>query len=113
MQLKPKMEFLKKMGLTTQDITHFVWRSPRLLSLSLENCLAPRILQLETLVGSKVNLCKALRRAPELLTNDFEKQVKPKVEYLKNRLGILEGSKPAMKSLNLLGQVRMSRVYLL
>ncbi|GLJ34097.1 hypothetical protein SUGI_0685400 [Cryptomeria japonica] len=58
----------------------------------MESCLGPRILQLETLFGSKDNLCKALRIAPQLLVSDFEKQVKPKVEYVKNSIGILEGS---------------------
>ncbi|GLJ34103.1 hypothetical protein SUGI_0685490 [Cryptomeria japonica] len=94
------MEFLKKMGLATQDIAHMALRTPRLLASSLENSVVPRILHLETIFGSKVHLCKALRVAPQLLTSDFERQVKPKVEYLKNSLGILEGSTAFARALN-------------
>ncbi|GLJ24163.1 hypothetical protein SUGI_0460940 [Cryptomeria japonica] len=99
-QLKPKMEFLKKICLTTLDIAVIVFRRPRLFNMSLENCLATRIVYLETLFASKVHLCKALRRAPVLLVCNFKKRQVPRVEYLKNR-GILEDSLGFGQALNL------------
>ncbi|GLJ34120.1 hypothetical protein SUGI_0685780 [Cryptomeria japonica] len=95
-QLKPKMEVLKNLGLTPGIISH----TPRLLSFSLENTLGPRIAHLRNVFGSNVHLCQALKTVPELLTNDFEKKVKPKMEYVKNNIGILEGSTTFLRVLN-------------
>ncbi|GLJ34121.1 hypothetical protein SUGI_0685790 [Cryptomeria japonica] len=95
-QLKPKMEFLKNLGLAPQIICS----NPRLLSFSLENSLGPKIAHLRNLFGSTVDLCQALKMVPGLLTSDFEKQVKPKMEYVKNNIGVLEGSAAFLRALD-------------
>ncbi|GLJ34123.1 hypothetical protein SUGI_0685820 [Cryptomeria japonica] len=94
--LMPKMEFLKSLGLAPQIIS----RNSRLLTISLENSLGPKITHLRNLFGSNVHLCRALKMVPELLTADFEKQVKPKMEYVKNNIGVSEGSTAFLRALN-------------
>ncbi|GLJ34126.1 hypothetical protein SUGI_0685860 [Cryptomeria japonica] len=91
-ELKPRIDFLKQIGLDPQDMPGIITRNPNVLTGSLENSLAARILHLRNLFGSNVHLGQALKRAPDLLTADFESRVKPKVEYVKNYLGISEGT---------------------
>ncbi|GLJ39116.1 hypothetical protein SUGI_0797250 [Cryptomeria japonica] len=91
-QLKPRMEFLKKLGLAPEDMPLIISRCSRLFDYNLEKCLAPNSLHLRSLFGSTDHLCKAVRREPQFLTCDFKKHVIPRVEYVKNDLGIPDGS---------------------
>ncbi|XP_059066152.1 uncharacterized protein LOC131041730 [Cryptomeria japonica] len=91
-QLKPRMEFLKNLCLAPEDMPVIISRCTRLFDSNIEKCLAPNILHLRSLFGSKDDLCKAVRWAPQFLTRDFKKHVIPRVEYVKNDLGIPDGS---------------------
>ncbi|GLJ45112.1 hypothetical protein SUGI_0949740 [Cryptomeria japonica] len=82
--LKPKIEYLKTLGMAEEDVNYVVSHNPRVLTSRLDETTAPKILSLIKLFGSKDNLLKALRRAPEIASYN--------VKVLNNKLKVLENT---------------------
>ncbi|GLJ45114.1 hypothetical protein SUGI_0949780 [Cryptomeria japonica] len=82
--LKPKIEYLKTLGIADEDVNYIVSHNPRLLTSRLNETIAPKISSLIKFFGSKANLLKALRKAPEVASYD--------VKLLNNKLKVLENT---------------------
>ncbi|GLJ45110.1 hypothetical protein SUGI_0949700 [Cryptomeria japonica] len=81
-KLKPKIEYLKTIGIAEEDVNYIVCHHPRILTGRLDETIAPKILSLIKFFGSKANLFKVLRKAPEIASYD--------VKVLNNKLKVLE-----------------------
>lgn len=103
-KLKPKIGFMKTLGLPTQDLGNVISNGSRLLSSSLEKTLRPNIQYLQNLFGSEVNVSIVFKSAPLILIKCNGREFwEKKLKHLTS-FGLLEGAcdsrgKKDMKSL--------------
>lgn len=76
------IELFKTLGLTGRYLVA-TCKVNRMLNFSLHNYLIPRVQYLQNLFVSKDILTTALKREPSLLLIEFERRVKPNVDFLK------------------------------
>jgi len=66
-QLKPKIEFMKTLGLSAQDLRNVISSGSRILNGSLEKTLRPNIQYLQNLFGAEFNVSRLFKWAPRIL----------------------------------------------
>lgn len=77
---KPKFQVFQDIGFEQEEIADIVAEDPWLL----KKRLAPSISVLKTVLGSRDNVCKALRISTRFLKHDLEKTMLPNIELLKS-----------------------------
>lgn len=77
--LKPKIEYLKSLGLSDKEVENMVIRSPGLLTFSVENNLVPKI---EYFVEEMKGDLQEIKRFPQYFSFSLEKKIKPRHRIL-------------------------------
>lgn len=80
----PKIEFLKGLGFTHEEVANMVVRSPGLLTLSVEKNLRPKV---EFFLREMNGDAAELKRFPQYFSFSLERRIKPRYGMLR-RVGV-------------------------
>ena len=81
-KLKPKLKWLRHLGLSHDQVSKVVAASPAILGLSIEQNLKPKVQWLLDLGLSKTQAAKAVATSPAILGLSIEQNLKPKAQWL-------------------------------
>ena len=81
-KLKPKLKWLRHLGLSHDQVSKVVATSPAILGLSIEQNLNPKVQWLLDLGLSKTQAAKAVATSPAILGLSIEQNLKPKAQWL-------------------------------
>ncbi|VVA21791.1 PREDICTED: mRNAion termination factor [Prunus dulcis] len=82
--IKPKIEFLKSLGLSELYIPKLLSNEPYVLTRSLENHIIPSLQALVRFLGSDVSASKAIKGCHRMLEYNFEKVLDPNVSIFRS-----------------------------
>ncbi|XP_047307678.1 transcription termination factor MTERF4, chloroplastic-like [Impatiens glandulifera] len=82
--LKPKLDYLISIGLSSEDISRLVLAEPTILTRSLENQLMPSVEVIRRVVGSESRVLKAIKSCHRLLGYNLEKVLEGNITILTN-----------------------------
>lgn len=77
--LKPKIEFLKSLGFSDEEVESMVIRSPGLLTFSVENNLVPKF---KFFVEEMNGDLEEIKKFPQYFSFSLEKKIKPRYRVL-------------------------------
>lgn len=86
--LKPKVDFFLGLGLSKPEVMNAIKDCPKVMRSSLGNCMEVNLAKFLALGLELSDIAVIVRRCPQLITRDFDKLILPKIEWLKNTLGL-------------------------
>ncbi|KAE8679792.1 putative F-box family protein [Hibiscus syriacus] len=82
--IKTEFKIFRDLGFSTDDVADIVAGDPWILTRSVDDRIAPSILDLESVLGSKADIVKLLKTSAWFLKCDLQKTIMPNIEYLRS-----------------------------
>ncbi|KAL6973068.1 hypothetical protein U1Q18_027242, partial [Sarracenia purpurea var. burkii] len=80
--LKPKLDYIKSLGLSDVELAQILSIEPQILERSLENRIMPSVQFIRHVVGTEDNVLKAIKAYSRLLRSNIEKELEPNIAML-------------------------------
>ncbi|KAL6959136.1 hypothetical protein U1Q18_045027, partial [Sarracenia purpurea var. burkii] len=79
---KPKLEYLKSLGISDVETALMLSSEPSILERSLENCIMPSVQVIKRFVGTDDNVLKVIKASYRILTYNLDKFLEPNIAIL-------------------------------